>query len=369
MNDRRLDVARVGLLLAAGAGHLAWLASVAANVGTSELARRDWWAFREAGRAALEGGALYEARPGGFPFLHPPSVAVLAAPWSGLSDGAFHALMVGLCVLGGVGVALALRPRLTDRLDLALLGAAASAPWIIGLVLGQPASVFVAAWLLGEAWRERRPLAAGLVWSVCALKPPLLLPLALYALMRRLPRALGGLALGVVVWLGLGLPLGLDVQAEWLDAIAREQGPALLSWKQHTLLATLRALLPAPAAWGVWALGALGAGALVWRRARDADGLEGLGLFALWAAVFSPYLYFYDALLLVVPLAAAVRSRRGVLLWLAALTALAEHALFFGWQAGPPLASLPALAWLLVALRRNETTAGASTLPTLGEQS
>jgi hypothetical protein len=195
-----LDLTRTGLLVGAVFLHGVVGVSLASTYGSDEFTRRDWWAFRDAGLRAVEGHELYAARPGGFPFLHPPFVAALLAPFGGLGDVAFYALMVALQI-GGLAAALLLLRRLSPRheeQDVVLLGVLASAPWAIGLVLGQPSALVLAAWLGAFTLIDRdRPLPGGILFGLCAIKPPFVVAPVFYALLARRPRVGLGIAIGV----------------------------------------------------------------------------------------------------------------------------------------------------------------------------
>ncbi|MGE0786184.1 MAG: glycosyltransferase 87 family protein [Sandaracinaceae bacterium] len=350
---------RMFCLLLAGASHFVWLASLDAVFGTSELARRDWSAFRAAGALVLDGRAseLYLPRPGGFPFLHPPVVAILAAPFSRFGDVAFYAGTIGLAAAGLVLSALALHRIARARVDTPTLLALASAPWIVALILGQPIALALAAWLGGLALLVRRPALAGATWGLCALKPTLLPALVLFALVHD-RRALGSLLAVAASVLALGLVLGGDVSLAWLAAMAREAAPAAESWKQHTLYALLRATLPNPLASTLWALAALGLGGWTLRSvARGSAGLRELGSLALATIALSPYAYDYDALVLVIPCAALAleRERYARAAWwttvtIAGLTGVAQYASFVFLQRGPPFTGAFAAAWLIAEL-------------------
>ena len=77
-----LDAARVAALAGAVVMHALWLVALAETWTTPEIERRDYRAFWDAGRRFVRGEleGIYDARPGGFPFLHPPPVIVLSAP-------------------------------------------------------------------------------------------------------------------------------------------------------------------------------------------------------------------------------------------------------------------------------------------------
>lgn len=350
--------------LAAAGVHEAWQ--------SAEIERRDYAVFVDAGRRVLEGEleGLYDPRPGGFPFLHPPYVASLSAPLALLgARGAFALLTLLAFVALAISIValrrLAPRPGEHDVIWLAVL---ASAPWAIALVLGQPIALVLAAYLValaslrGEPTARRR-MAAGLAFSALLLKPTFAIaPLAL-ALSRRDRGLLAGLSIGALALALASLPAGPERWAEWMEAALRaasEVGAARVPlWKQHTWLAFLRSVVSAWPAWIGWAA-LLPLGALALARARAASPLRLGALLVLATLALSPYAYFYDALLLAVPAAAAwlererytPRARRAVAA-LAALTLAWQHAGSFALQGrAPALGGLFVTLWLLVEVTR-----------------
>lgn len=360
-----LEAARVSLLVGAVFLHAVVGLSLAASWGTDEFARRDWAAFRDAGRRALEGDVveLYAPRPGGFPFLHPPWVAALLAPVGQLGDAAFYALMV-LLQLAGLALAVAALRRLSpehEAQDVVVLGVLASAPWAIGLVLGQPSALVLGAWLAAFWLLSReRPVHAGVLFGLCAIKPPYVVAPILLALLARRPRILLGMAASVAALFAISL--GVGHWPEWLAAVGRTLddigGARAALWKQHTLLAFLRSVAPREVALGLYALAALGLGALFWRaRDREVPALRAAGWLALGTLALSPFAYFYDALLCAIPAGSLWLGRDGyaprarpLLAGLALATFGAQHVGFFALQSGPPWAGLLVTAWLLAEL-------------------
>lgn len=358
-----LDITRTGLLVGAVFLHGVVGVSLASTYGTDEFARRDWWAFRDAGQRVVEGQALYAARPGGFPFLHPPYVAALLTPLGGLGDVAFYALMVALQI-GGLAAALLLLRRLSPRheeQDVVLLGVLASAPWAIGLVLGQPSALVLAAWLGAFVLIERgRPLEGGILFGLCAIKPPFVVAPIFYSLLTRRPRVGVGIAVGVFALFVLSLSVGQ--WPEWVAAIERtldEVGSAeLVLWKQHTFLAFARSVAPRKIAIALYAALCV-ASAYLFHRQRGAQvpTLRLAGWLALGTIALSPFGYFYDALLLAVPASALWlcrehydRQRFTLVVVIAALTFAWQHIGFFALQSGPAIGGLLVATWLLVEL-------------------
>ena len=358
-----LDLTRVGLLAGAVFLHAVIGVSLAATWGTDEFARRDWSAFRDAGHAAATGEVqgMYDARPGGFPYLHPPWVAALLAPVGDLDDGAFYGVMVALQLLGLAMVVLALRhlePDHTEK-DLVLLGVLASAPWAIGLVLGQPSALVLGAWLLAYwAVDRKEPFVAGLLFGLCVIKPPYVVAPIIYSLLSRRYRVLAGIAASLGVLLALSLSVGQ--WTEWVAAVSRTLGNVstgdVALWKQQTFLAFLRGVMPRTAALLIWGLACVVSAWLFYRvRHSRMPMLRVAGWLALGTIALSPFAYFYDALILTLP-AAALWLRwdtyparfRPILVGLSVGTFVLQHIGFFVLQQGTPLTGLLVLAWLVV---------------------
>jgi hypothetical protein len=261
--------------------------------------------------------------------------------------------------------ALALRRlSLAHRDDhLVWLGALASAPWGIALILGQPASLLLASWLLALwAFRSERDLLAGLAWSILLVKPHFALAPLAFVLVRRRMRALAGMLLGACALVVISLPAGLLRWPEWLHSIVRAAGDIAHArvplWKQHTLFSFVRSVVPdATIAWIVWAAIALVLGVLVLVRVRRRNDLRAGALLVLATIALAPYAYFYDALLLVVPAAALwlepttyARRTHRIASSIAALTFAWQHIGFFVLQRGPSIAGLLVTLWLVAEL-------------------
>ncbi len=360
-----LELARAGALVPAVAMHALWVLSLVENWSTPEMERRDYRVFWDAGRRVLEDDlpGIYSPRPGGFPFLHPPPVITLSAPlgllsirgaYLALSVAAFAALALSIRALHG------LAPSRREH-DLVWLLVLASAPWFIALVLGQPAALFLAAWLLGLwALRCERPVPAGVAFGLLLLKPPLALAPLAFLLVTRRWRALGATALTLAALVLVSLPAGLSRWPEWLAAVARvtaEVGAARVAlWKQHTFLAWLLTVVPR-VAWIGWTAVALPLGAATLRAASRRSILGAGALLALATVALAPYAYFYDALLLALPLASLLlepdahpRRWRIAIACAAGATFVSEHVAFFALQRGPAVPGLLVTVWLALEL-------------------
>lgn len=149
--------------------------------------------------------------------LYPPVVALLASPWARLPYPAARLIWwAGMAVLflaSGRMIHLWGNLPRTWRTP-ALLALAGILPVWIALRMGQPTPLWIASLLGGIFLHERgRRLAAGLVFSILAMKPPLAVAIFVWLLLRRDVRSLGGMVLGVaaqtlavMVFLGPGMP-------------------------------------------------------------------------------------------------------------------------------------------------------------------
>lgn len=168
--------------------------------------------------------------------------------------------------------------------------------------------------------RRGRDLAAGAALGLLLYKPQLAIGLAVVLLVQRRWRALLGGALSVGLWLALGFALSQEAMLEYADlspGLVQLQlsvsTPTAKAWAVHTLYGFGLLLLD-----GIWPAGASGLGSVLmvggmllvagwWRKApwrtdtREWD-LRMAATFAL-GLLISPYLFLYDLLLLLLPLA------------------------------------------------------------------
>lgn len=361
--SRRLDALRILLLTLAAALHALLALAIARHWPTDKILRRDYWVFWDAGRRFVEGqlAGIYDARPGGFPFLHPPPVIVLSAPFGHFSPRAVYAFVLGSSAVLLATSALALRMIGTRRheQDLVWLVLATSAPWAIALLVGQPVALFLFAWMAGIAALERgRPATAGLLLGPLWLKPQFALGALVLGV--RSPRLANGMLAAALALFLVSLPAGFERWPEWLSAITRAGGEVgtarILLWKQHTLLAFLRGLVPSGSlAFGFYLFVALPLALGTLRSLREGSALRAGSLLVLTTLALSPYAYYYDAVLLAVPLAHLwlERDRYGgfrIRLALAAATFTIQHIAFFALQRGPPFGGLMLTLWLAAEL-------------------
>lgn len=241
----------------------------------------------------------------------------------------------GLWGLAGLGAfAAAVRALLPGRGF--LLAALLFPGTAMALLSGQNGLLVTAALAGGLALLPRRPLAAGMLLGLLALKPNLavLVPLALLA--GRQWRALAGAAAtGAALLLLSLLAFGLEPWQGFftnLQTIAGwDQAGVLRSWRMPSVYMQARGLGAglAMALQGLAALAAAAAVAWIWARPQPPD-LRGAVLAAA-VPLASPYVFEYDLTILVL-----------------AVLLLLRDALARGWRTGEP--GLLLLAWVLAVL-------------------
>lgn len=253
------------------------------------------------------------------PFPYPPPFLILLLPfgllpypvaaafWIIATAAAYFA--IGRRVWPGSGVLLAAFPAV-----------------LANGIIGQNGFLTAALFIGGLALVGKRPFVAGLMLGCLVFKPQLgiLLPVAFLA--ARQWRAFAGAAISSLGLLLLGLAaFGLEPYAAMVDimplygSIASE---GRVGWhKMASVYASLRlAGMPADFAWLAHVAVAFAATFFLWRTWRSDCALEVKGA-TLAAATFliSPYLYFYDSLILVVPffslLAAGANKPLLAMLW------------------------------------------------------
>jgi len=309
-------------LAALGIATLAVLCGIAAIlIARQGTIASDFLSFWAAGRLAVQGHAAdaYDivqhhaveaqavAGVGLLPFPYPPFALALFVPFGMLP---FWAAFAAWIAITAALYLVATRRWVEPRFALAQAAAAAN------FITGQNGFLTSAIFIGGTTLIARRPLLAGAILGLLALKPQLalLLPIALIA--GREWRAIAGGVLSSVALVALGFLLfGAGAYSSFL------------------------ALLPHFTGWlgaGRWPWGELAStfALLRWFRVPDTAALVAHGVVAVIAAVLTarawalkldqrvpilaaatllvpPYLFTYDALLLTLPLAALLRQRRG----------------------------------------------------------
>jgi alpha-1,2-mannosyltransferase len=251
-----------------------------------------------------------------FQALHPPFYYQWVAPLSRLDyRSAAHlwaalgvaALVASVLLLGGSDARA--RPWLGVALALSLL----YTPVAETLVSGQKSTflllLFAATYVL---LARGRPALAGAVFGLVALKPQLLLVVALAMLVKRQWRFVGGMAAAGVVLAAQSLFMGWDACTGWLAAIADPLPQHELAARAHSWLGFAQLLLGesrSPAVLGLTvllvaatalALTRVLRGPIVYDSARFRVQFSAM---VLATPLVSPYLYkTYDLAIFVVPL-------------------------------------------------------------------
>jgi len=342
---------------------IAFAVALASGSGAETATGRlggDYPAFYAAGRLITsdERAAMYDpaqqaaTQQGLFPgdsdegllyFAYPPHTALAYLPLSHLPYRLSYALHT-LLMVGATVAALALvRPMLplVDRhFELAVIGAVAFYPMYRAITGGQNTALTLL--LLAGSWRAvdaRRDVVGGVLLGLLLFKPQFALPIiGLHLLARRWRLAISAAVTAVACW-GVGaVLLGFDWLGNLLDSVRlfseldaqvnRRNAVSFLGAADTVFGVgdtTGRAL------GGFLALATVVALSVLWRNHGRRD-LCAPMIVALPAIVLiSPHAMFYDAGLLVLPLAAMLAARHvhvrqaAVVLWLAGVLDVAKH--------------------------------------------
>ena len=253
--------------------------------------------FDEGVIAAVQHAAV-PALPGiVFPWHYPPTFLLPVVPLGVLPYPAALALfVVAMAALGAVLV----HRVLPDRR--AWITAAATPAGLIGLLDGQNAFLTVALAGFALLWLERRPIAAGVLIGLLALKPHLavLFPLALLAEGRW--RSIAAAAVTVIVLtVASFLAFGWEIWAAFLRHLPMTEAmgeTGAVPWgTMPSAYVFVRALGASVAvARGLQIAVAVFAGGVVWRAWRNRAGpFEAkAATFLAGSLLVSPYLFYYD---------------------------------------------------------------------------
>ena len=232
-----------------------------------------------------------------FPFVSPPPLAWLAAPFTALPSQAAYVVWAPLMFASLVAAALlAAGPMRMSRLIHVLSGTGFLASFV-ALVYGQPVPLLVLAVI--SAWRlllRDREIAAGLVLTLLLLKPQdglLVLPLVLVSGRWRAAVACAATSAAVVV-ISIAA-LGPEGVARYLAVLAPfTSNPYFQRWSIGVLVGDGTAWYVAAA--GVTAVSA----ALAWIARRDAAAVLSVGVLA--SLVVARYLTLSDLVMLLAPI-------------------------------------------------------------------
>jgi hypothetical protein len=325
----------------------------------------DFVSYWAAGKLALQGQAplaydyaahhaveLQATMVAGIPFGYPPAFLLLATPFALMP---YPTAAVAWVSLSWAAYAVAMRLWAPKAWWLAM----AMPPLLINAITGQAGFLIAALFIGGMALLPKRPLLGGILLGLIVIKPQLgiVLPFALVA--GREWRAFIGAAMSSVgfLWLGL-LAFGWQSYQAWLgnaSLYSSVVADGLAGWQRMaSVYSALRfdglGAAPAWIAQGLVAVAAVAACCLLWLRSVD-WGVRA-GALAAATALASPYLFGYDTLLLIMPLAWLVsRGRHAVPLafcWALLLLGLLQG---LGWAGGPNLAPLVPMTLLALIWR------------------
>jgi len=288
--------------------------------------------------AAYDSGALHAVQKAvadfgtghaEMPFPYPPAYLALVAPFGLLPFPLAMAIWTACTFAFYLWAARRLIPR-SGWLAAAFPAVYANA------TDGQNAFLTVGLFMSGLALASRRSFAAGLVLGCLIVKPQLALLLPVAFIAARSWRVIAGAAISSTgILLAGALLLGPATTEAWLHQLplyATITRDGLVGWsKLSSIYAATRAWDVEPeAAMAVHGIAALAAAVAVWRvwRSSDADDPMRVAVLCAASALASPYLFFYDGVILVPAfLILAVRVRQPALffaLWSLPLLQIAQ---------------------------------------------
>ena len=264
------------------------------------------------------------------PFPYNPAFLLMVMPFGLVS----FRLGLILWSLAGYALYLAVARKLMPA---GLLLAAAFPPVFATAALGQNGFVMAALFLGGLALLDKRPFVAGAVLGCLILKPQLALMLPVAMLAGRHWQVIGGAIFSSILVIAAGfLIFGPAASAAWLNqlplyaTIARD---GLVGWHKFVSIyaAGRQAGIPETAAFVIHTMVALVAAVAVWQIWSSKAGRP-VKFAALAAATMlaSPYLYVYDALVLLPAFAFLIDRRAPVTLvglaWLLPIATMVQVA-------------------------------------------
>ena len=348
----RASATGVGILFALGAAWACWLL----YGGARDV---DFLSFFAAGRMVLNGQAslVYDIAAhravevtiapmrGMLPFPYPPPFLFFVTPFA--LTPFWLAFALWLIVTGALYVLGALR---FTRWPYAL----ANPPLLVTAMIGQTGFLISGIFMIGLSLIARRPLVAGMVLGLLVLKPQLALLLPFAAIAGRHWRVIAGAAVSSSLLLLIALAVfGIGAYEGFLSIVPRYAASMEASrWPWNELVSPFALArfwgTPPTLALAIHAVVAIAAAAITtcawWL---DLD--EKIPILAAASLLISPYIFTYDALLLIVPAAWLIRQCRFGLvavLWLLSLTPLLTYFTPWVWPNLIPVAAALCL-WLL----------------------
>ena len=322
-------------------------------------------AYNQAKLHAVQTATVTFVNGDGMPFPYPPIFLLLVMPLGLLP----FAISLALWSAATFAIYFVLIRRMFPNSGWL---AAAFPPVFINAAIGQNAFVTASIFIGGMLLLQRRPFAAGLLLGCLVIKPQLGLLLPIAFLAARQWRAIAGAALSALGLLALGtVVFGLAATEAWLAqmplyvTIGRD---GLVGW--HKMASVYAALRQAGAglelAFAGHLLVAAAAALLVWRVWRsDSDATAKAGILAAATLLASPYLFPYDAVLLVV--AFFWLAQRGApalpmtILWCVPLLTIAQMASTQGLLNLSPAVPIGLLVLGALQMRASRQVSGAAT--------
>jgi hypothetical protein len=292
------------------------------------LAGKPWLAYDNAALHALQSTVASFGGSGEMTFPYPPAYLLLVAPF-GLLSFAAGMIVWSLCTAAFfLFAARRLMPQ-SGWLALAFPAAFATA------AIGQNGFVMAGIFMAGLMLLDRRPFTAGLVLGCLVLKPQLalLLPVALLAGGRW--RTIAGAAVSAIGVLLLGLAVfGTATTEAWMHQLplyGRIGRDGLVGWSKlaSVYAAGRQAGLEAGPALMLHLTVLTAAALAVWRiwRSKSGDGAK-VAILSAAALLASPYVFYYDQLILVPAFFWLVRDKVSpavvAALWCLSLLTLAQ---------------------------------------------
>lgn len=318
-------------------------------------------------QARAQAGLFPDDEEGVLAFAYPPHVALAYAPLAALPyrvSYALHTALMLACLVSALTLARPLIPLLQRHFETATIAAIAFYPMFRAITAGQNTALSLL--LLVASWRfvhEGRDLSAGVMLGLLLFKPQLAAPLIGLHLLARRDRVIAGvLVTALTTWAISAALLGVNWFSGWwkqatafAEKDADANGPNAVSilgiaervFGGGTTAAKLAAAAPILAVTVITVA--------IWHR-QPARALKWPVAAALATALLvSPHAMFYDAGLLVIPLAVLIGSGRrnaafaAGALWVVAFTDPLKSVLGF-----TPLFAVVAATFAAVVLARTK---------------
>lgn len=311
--DRIVDYSRaIALLYVPG---LAFLLLVAADVLTipSDHTGTDFVSFWTAAKLIISGGSPYDEAAhfalqegSHYAFLYPPPFLFPILPFGYLPYG----VALTLWALLGIAVVAVLARRFSPSIWPVL----AFPPLLVNAAHGQNGALTGALFFGAALAMEKRPFLAGLLLGCFVIKPHLALLFPVAFLFGQRWKVIAGGAVSALFWIGASyLSFGPDIWREFLTKGAEATEYLEYNELLHPKLVSLFGMVRTPGgplwlAYGMQAAAALVAAACVAWAWRSGDTAFGMAVLATGAVLTTPFIYSYDLVILLLPIAWLARD-------------------------------------------------------------